>query len=118
MGTSNDNHNDNIANCQLENGDIRLLDSLWGVGVGARTVLAQATHPSSATSPFNSSHHVGLDLRSSDPMPRRLAHAPGHSDDTEAHTNTRRGAAHAGGAGTCTTPDDPVSANAAGIVGQ
>lgn len=45
----------------------------------------------------------GLEFRSSDPMPPRLEHGPGRSDDTEARTSIRRGASHAGGDGTCTT---------------
>ena len=40
---------------------------------------------------------------SSDPMPPLLAHGPGRSDDTVAHTTTAQGASHADRAGTCTT---------------
>ena len=53
-----------------------------------------------------------LDCRPCDPMPPHHAHAPGRSDDTEAHTNTAQGAAHANGAGTCTTADAPRAASA------
>ena len=50
---------------------------------------------------------------SSDPMPPRLAHAPGHSDGTEAHTSRAQGpSSNADGDGTCTTPRDPAGASA------
>jgi len=45
----------------------------------------------------------GLDFQSSDPMLPHLAHGLGRSDDTEAHTSTVPGAAHADGAGAYTT---------------
>ena len=49
---------------------------------------------------------------SSDPMPPRLAHAPGHSDDTEAHTSTAQGpSSNTDEDGTCTTPRDPAGAS-------
>ena len=49
-----------------------------------------------------------LTLHTSVPMPPRLVHAPGRSDDTEAHTSTALGASRAGGDSTCTTSGDPV----------
>ena len=50
---------------------------------------------------------------SSDPMSLRLAHAPGHSDGTEAHTSTAQGpSSNADGAGICTTLCGPVAARA------
>ena len=45
-------------------------------------------------------------------MPPHLAHALGHSDDTEAHTSTRQCASNADGAGTGTTPREPLLASA------
>ena len=72
--------------------------------------------------PF-SSFIIGLDvilisttthysLQASYPMPARLAHALGQPDDTEAHTSTRQRASNADGAGTGTTPREPLLASA------